>query len=81
MIPLWCLFLVGMMLGTRGWNSSCEPQHTIKKSSVVYLSSCESDWAVCLKELLVADAFGLKAWRGREKGGNYEEWSSVLSLL
>ena len=49
-----------MMLDTRGWDSGCEPHYAIKKSLIVYWSSCGSDQAVCLEELLETDAFGLK---------------------
>ena len=58
------LFLVGMLLGTRGWD--VDVNHTIL-SRRDYWSSYGSDQAVCLKELLVADAFGVEE-RSR-KGG------------
>ena len=51
------LFLVGMLLSTRGWDSEGEPYYTIKKSLTVFWGSCGSDQAVCLEELLMADVF------------------------
>ena len=53
------LFLVGMLLGTRGWDRGYEPHYTIKKSLMVYRSSCGSGQAVCLGELIVTDVLGL----------------------
>ena len=68
MIPLRRLFLVGMMLGTSGWDNECEPHLTIKKSLIVYWNSCESDQAVRLEELFVAVVFGLKERREGKRG-------------
>ena len=47
-----------MMLGTRDWDSGCEPHYTIKNRLMVYWSSCGSDQAVCLEDPLVKDVLG-----------------------
>ena len=60
MSPLRRLFFVGMLLGTRSWDSGCEPHYTIKKGLMVCWGSFGSDQAVCREELLVADVLGLK---------------------
>ena len=58
------------MLGTVGWNSGCKPHYTIKKNLIilVVLSSCKSDQAVCLKELLVVVVLGCKEELSRRGG-------------
>ena len=52
---VWRWFRVGRCLALRGWDSGSEPHYGIKTSSMVYWSSCGSDQAMCLEELLVAD--------------------------
>ena len=76
MFPSRRLFLVGMMLTTSGWDSGCEPHYVIKKSLMMYWSSCGSDQAVCLEELLVANVFGLR----REGGGKGRDHREVVLL-
>ena len=53
------LLRVGMMLGTAGKESGCEPHYTIKKTVMVFWSSYGRDQASCLEDLGVADVFGL----------------------
>ena len=47
-------------MALRGWDSGNEPHSGIKTSSMAYWSSCGSDQAMCLEELLVvADGSGV----------------------
>ena len=78
MIPLRRLFLVGMVLGTRGYNSGCASHYIIKKVLMVNWSSCGSDQAVRLEELPVAEVFELKE---RRKRSGHRGMLFLVSLL